>query len=117
MIRHDNKFVQNNIFSDRICPLPFLHNNPPHVIQHHFPIHNFTKQAFTLPGAYRDKIRAGLRIIVILQADGMAVVYVGVVGHKRSFHILIVTDLQQYHFFFSSSDSVGATRWVALLSL
>lgn len=81
MVRHNDKFVQNDIVSDLVSLFPFLQHNPPDIIQHHFPIGNFPEQTFPLPGADRDKIRAGPGIIVILQADRMTVMDVGVEGH------------------------------------
>ena len=52
-------------------------------IQHHYTIRNFSEQTFVVIGADGDKIRPGLRIIVITQADGMAMMNIGIVFHHK----------------------------------
>jgi hypothetical protein len=47
------------------------------LVQPHFTVHHMPKEAFPLAGASGDETRAGLGVIVSLEADGTAMVFVG----------------------------------------
>jgi len=60
------------------------------IIQPHFPIHNFAKQTLPVVRAYGNKIRTRLRIIVIFQPYGTAVVFFGVVFHLENLQKIFI---------------------------
>ena len=84
VIWHDDEGLQ---FSQREMArdiLPTTLGDFARVIQPHFSIHDFAEQAFPSPRADRHEIRAGLGIVMSLQADGVAMVSLRVVSHHRS---------------------------------
>ena len=80
MIGHDDHFVAYDVWEFVLrFAIPFFHHATG-IIQNHFVLHNFTKQTFSVLRANGDEIQAFRGVIVTLQANGMAVVDVGVVG-------------------------------------
>jgi len=88
MIWHYGELVDCDTKKMR-CDLfpPFLDNTSA-IIQPHLTIHHLTKQAFPLIRADRDEICSAAAVIIFPQADGMAMVDVGVVFHV---HLIITT--------------------------
>ncbi len=92
VIRHNYIVINFDFIADFGGFEPFQFHNFSNFIHHHFSIYHRSKQAFLLGCAYRDEICPGLGVIVILQADGAAVVDLRVefwlVG--QSVHIWII---------------------------
>lgn len=82
MIGHYCPRIQFNGITDLTGFDPLFGNDVSGIIQPHGPVGDFPKQAFPVVGADGDEIGPGLRIIVIAQADGTAVMDVTVVCHK-----------------------------------
>ena len=60
---------------------PLLLRNPSERTQLHRAVGDIPKQTFPPPGAQGDKIRSGLGVIIILQADRAALVFLGIEFH------------------------------------
>ena len=86
MVGHNYHFVANDVgeFVMRFA-IPFFYHTSG-IIQNHFVVFDFTEQAFAVLRADGDEIQPFRGLIVTLQANGTAVVDVGVVGgHGFSF--------------------------------
>ncbi len=73
VIGHDAEFIQCHIRSELGSLVPFLQGNLAQGIQPHHPVNDPAEQPFPLVGIHGDEVRAGLGVIVSLQADGAAV--------------------------------------------
>ncbi len=73
MVWHYNEYIQYNIFTHCGGCNPFICNNISRIIQHHYAIDDFPKQACVIMRTYRQKIHTRLCIIIPLQANGPAV--------------------------------------------
>lgn len=60
---------------------PTLFGDAAAIVQTQFALHDFAKQTGAVVGADGDEIRPRLDVIVSLQADGSAMVAVGVIQH------------------------------------
>lgn len=60
MIRHHNKFIQFHMREMGRYIVPTLFDDPPRIIQPHFPIHDFPKLTCPVLGADGHGIRPGL---------------------------------------------------------
>lgn len=82
VIGHDDECIQCNMrkMGGNVQPASF--SNAADRIQLHFAIHDVTKQRHTFIGDDGDEIRTGLGVIVPLQADGSAMMAVGVIWHE-----------------------------------
>jgi hypothetical protein len=81
MIGHDDKFVHDHKFEPFAQATPFVQRQETQSVQANCTFHYLTKQRCALVGYQGDEIRAGPGIIVSLQADGAAMVFLRVVFH------------------------------------
>jgi len=81
MVGHHHKCIQERIRKMRWYSLPAFANNLATFIQQPFSIFNFTEKASLVIGANGNKISAALCIIISRQADGTAMVGVGIKRH------------------------------------
>jgi hypothetical protein len=79
VIGHHHKFIgiQHHTRAHNGGMEPFVTHNLPVFIQPHFALHDFAEQTGAVMGANGDEIRAGLGVIIFLQADGSTMVAVG----------------------------------------
>ena len=83
VVRHDYKCIQFQIWKSFGQPDPFLLHDIAPGAQAGFTVDNFTKCALPPTRDNGDEIHTRLRVIVILQADGTAVVFVRIAaGHR-----------------------------------
>ena len=85
MIGHNRPFIQRGMGEMQRDILPALCRDFARIIQPHDPVGDSPEQTFPMLHAYRHEIGPGLRVIIIAQADGTAMVDVGVVFHGRLF--------------------------------
>jgi len=85
VVGHDHKRIQFNVrvMVGQIVPCP--DNDLPKWIHPHLALHHLAKQTFATLRANGDKIRPRLGIIVSLQTDAAAVVFIRVVRHGSDF--------------------------------
>jgi len=81
MIRHDDPFIKGSAGEMLRNVFPIICHALPGGGWMHFASADFAKQAFALVGYQGDEIRPRLGIIVAFQADGTAVMPLGIVGH------------------------------------
>ena len=85
MVGHDDHFVTNDVWKFFVrFVIPFFHHSTG-VVQYHFVVFDVTEQTFAVLGANGDEIQTFRGIIVTLQANGAAVMDVGVVGGHGMF--------------------------------
>lgn len=82
MIGHDNECTQTDIGETLSQPLPFMAGNLTSAVQPHITILDLAEQAGAAVGDNGDEISAGLGIIVSLQADGTAMVFLWIEFHN-----------------------------------
>jgi hypothetical protein len=90
MIRHDHERVQRNFAPDIRRPEPFIPNNISQFIQLRFTMQHIPEQAcpesrqwfFAVLDAHGYEICCGLRVIPSTQADGLSMVFSGIVFHR-----------------------------------
>jgi hypothetical protein len=63
MVRHDNEFINQNVFPNFGCPQPFGPHAFPGIIQNHPAVANFPEQFIPVMGANGDEIPTGGGII------------------------------------------------------
>jgi len=81
MVRHHHVCIQADGKEGWQAQPGMLHNLPDRVQAHRLTV-NFTEEACASPGDQGDKIRARLGVIISLETDGAAVVFLGIVrGH------------------------------------
>ena len=74
VIGHHNEHVQFDARESRGQPAPFIQNHPTGVRETHLAIHDLAEPRHPILGANRDEVRAGLRVVVALQADRPAMI-------------------------------------------
>ncbi len=74
VIRHDHEGIDFDILEMPGQSKPTLLSNLPNIRKHHDIVRDFTKQHHPILRTNRDEMRAGLRIVVIAQPDGAAMV-------------------------------------------
>ena len=90
MIWHYHKFIAFRIYKMARDCIPTFHYDFTVLIKQDFTILNFPEYTFFVPCTYRYKICTCLRIIIILQADGTAVVFFWVITHAADTSFLPV---------------------------
>jgi len=75
VIRHHDERVQFDRREPARQSIPFRQNHPSRIVQLHLATDHVAEQTRPILGADGDEIRPHLRIIVILQTDGPAMVF------------------------------------------
>ena len=84
MVGHHHKCVRQQMGKTRRQSEPFVPHQGTRAVQNHHTIDHIAKHTGAVVGANRHKIRARLRIVVVFQPDGTAMVNIGVVCRRAT---------------------------------
>lgn len=84
VVGHDDERVHHHVGPYLRRPVPFVGDDVAVRVSVHAVVDHVAEKTGASAGAYRDEIRPGLRVIIPAQADGLAVVFLGVVRHTAS---------------------------------
>jgi len=81
VVGHNNECIQFNQREMARDILPTTPGDLARLVQPHFTVHHMAEQAFPFPHARRHETRPRFGVILPIEADGSAMVFVRVVRH------------------------------------